>query len=146
MYTVDSEQIKQTNTRSTITKSITKSQMIRLYCSSLELRRIHDNVTSQERAAVLLAEADRRDGTLYKRLTAGLSDKTAGALLIAPAFIGGDSTDWDVFVTDVWQRSVTEANHEAVAQLFRRWYALVAPDEYHAPAPFPVMWGEDSAD
>lgn len=115
------------------------SRMIRIYCDDKAAEKI-GGLTPTERAAAMVAEAERRDGTLYRRLVADLSDRTEQALLIAPAFIGGDTSDWDVFLTEVWQRPVTEENHREVAQLFRQWYALVAPDEYHDPRPLRSMF------
>lgn len=71
----------------------------------------------------------------YTELTIGLSEKNSQALLICPMFIGGDSTDIETFIEDVYQQPVTDANYKEVAALFREWYKQAAPDEYHEPLP-----------
>lgn len=75
----------------------------------------------------------------YDELTIGLSKKNSEALMVAPMFIGGDSTDIITFVEDVYQKPVTDANYRQVAQEFKAWYATVAPDEYHEPTPTPSL-------
>jgi hypothetical protein len=75
----------------------------------------------------------------YDELTTGLSKKNSDALMIAPMFIGGDSTDIIAFIEDVYQKQVTDANYRQVAQEFKAWYAINAPDEYHEPTPTPSL-------
>lgn len=82
----------------------------------------------------------RKGATLtYNELTVGLSPKNSQALLLVPVFVGGDSTDIETFIEDVYQKPVTDANYRDVAQEFKVWYASVAPDEYHEPTPTPSL-------
>lgn len=91
-----------------------------------------------ERCVRQAYEAERPhydEATRWDALTVELSAKNSQALLLCPMFIGADSIDITTFVVDVWAQPVTDANYLAVAQAFRRWYAEVAPDEYHDPEP-----------
>lgn len=71
--------------------------------------------------------------TSYDELTATMSERNRVAFTLAPGYIGGDSTDIEAFVEEVYQKPVTDENMREVAQLFRRWYKEQAPDEYHDP-------------
>lgn len=75
----------------------------------------------------------------YEELTIGLSEKNSQAFLLCPMFIGGDSVDMETFVEDVWRQPVTDDNYKEVAQEFKKWYAKVAPDEFHEPTPTPSL-------
>lgn len=108
---------------------------MKMPCTREELAYIQRNITPERRVEILLAEADRVSGNKWQRLTIDLSDKNEQALLVAPIFIGGDSTDITVFVEDVWAKPVTDENYREVAQAFKAWYAQNSPDEYHDPEP-----------
>lgn len=68
-----------------------------------------------------------------------LDTKTWQAFILAPAFINAGSNDLIVFLEEVYRHPVTPGNYQRVAQLFRLWYATVAPNEYHEPS-----WGNVS--
>lgn len=76
----------------------------------------------------------------YAGLTESMDDKTAQSFLLAPGFIGADSEDLTYFVEEVYRQPVTQDNHLRVLQLFRLWYASVAPDEYHNPPDQPPKY------
>lgn len=75
----------------------------------------------------------------YDELTTELSKKNSDALMVAPMFIGADSVDIITFIEEVYQKPVTDANYRQVAQEFKSWYAINAPDEYHEPIPTPSL-------
>jgi len=89
-------------------------------------------LTQKQRAAVLLKAAQDRSGQTFNRLTAGLSDANREALVVGPMFVGGDTFDMDVFVESLGIQ-VTDDNIVPVVDLFKAWYKIVAPDEYHEP-------------
>lgn len=68
-----------------------------------------------------------------------LDPKTWQAFIVAPVFINADSEDLTVFLEEVYRHPVTPDNYQRVAQLFRLWYATIAPEEYHEPS-----WGNVS--
>lgn len=76
----------------------------------------------------------------YAGLTKGVDDKTAQVFSLAPGFIGADSEDITYFIEEVYRQPVTQENHARVLQLFRLWYALVAPNEYHNPPDQPPKY------
>lgn len=90
-------------------------------------------LSTEQRRRVLLDAADRLSGKRWQELTAALSEDEDSALSTWPVFVGGDSVDMDVFITDVWQRPVTPDNLRATVEAFNAWYKIVAPDEYHEP-------------
>ncbi len=114
---------------------MTKPKMMKLPMSDEQLQYVLDNVEPADRVKALVDAADIASGKRYQDLTASLSPKNEQAITFAPMFIGGDSMDIDCFITDVWNRPVTDDNYKAVMQLFRAWYKLIAPDEYHDPMP-----------
>lgn len=76
----------------------------------------------------------------YNGLTEGLDSNAAQTFLLAPMHVGADSDDLIHFVEDVYRQPVTQENHARVLQLFRLWYALAAPDEYHNPPDKPPQY------
>ena len=69
----------------------------------------------------------------YEELTVDLPVDIANAFILSPGYIGADSLDLEHFIETVWKAPVTIENYKAVAQAFRRWYRVRAPDEYHDP-------------
>ena len=76
----------------------------------------------------------------YNGLTEGLDSNAAQTFLIAPMHVGADSEDIMHFVEDVYRQPVTNENYARILQMFRLWYALVAPDEYHNPSDKPPQY------
>ena len=76
----------------------------------------------------------------YNGLTEGLDSNAAQTFLLAPMHVGADSDDLIHFVEDVYRQPVTNENYARVLQMFRLWYALVAPDEYHNPLDKPLQY------
>ena len=68
----------------------------------------------------------------YDELTASLPPDVANAFILAPGYIGADSIDLILYITEN-QITVTPDNYLQVAQAFRQWYKEAAPDEYHDP-------------
>lgn len=70
----------------------------------------------------------------YLELTKGMSERNGQAFVLCPMFIGGDSTDIERFVVEVYKKPVTDENYKEVAKMFRQWYSEVgAINEYHEP-------------
>lgn len=59
--------------------------------------------------------------------------KTGQTFFSAPEFIGAKGTDLAYFIQNVYRSPVTDDNYQRVAQLFRIWFAFVAPNKYHEP-------------
>lgn len=76
----------------------------------------------------------------YNGLTQGLDNDASQTFLIAPMHVGADSEDLMHFVEDVYRQPVTNENYARVLQMFRLWYALAAPDEYHNPSDKPPQY------
>lgn len=68
----------------------------------------------------------------YDELTASLPPDIANAFILAPGYIGADSVDLILYITEN-QITVTPNNYLQVAQSFRQWYEEIAPNEYHDP-------------
>ena len=49
-------------------------------------------------------------------------------------FSSASGNDLTVFLEEVYRHPVTPDNYPRVAQLFRLWYATVAPNEYREPS------------
>lgn len=75
--------------------------------------------------------------SLYEKLTVGMSELNSQAFILCPMYVGGDSTDIERFVEEVYQKPVTDDNHKEVAQEFRQWFRENYPDEYHPPPATP---------
>lgn len=110
-----------------------KSTHIRISLTDGEREYVNKYVPPSARRRALLEEADRASGKRYRELTDGLPKDMAQALTIGPMFVGGDSTDMEVFLCDVWKRPVTEESFQQVREAFETWYSWVAPEEYHPP-------------
>lgn len=76
----------------------------------------------------------------YNGLTEGMDNDASQTFLIAPMHVGADSDDLIHFVEDVYRQPVTNENYARILQIFRLWYALVAPDEYHNPSDKPPQY------
>jgi len=109
------------------------TQMIRSALSDAEWAYVNATLTAAQRRLALLDWADRLSGKRWRQLTAGLSENNASALNMWPMFVGGDTSDMDTFITDVWGRPVTNDNLRDVFVAFNEWYATIAPNEYHEP-------------
>ncbi len=79
----------------------------------------------------LAAEMDKK----WKELTKELSKENESMLILAPSHIGADSTDMEVFVTDIYNRPVSDKNYKNVASLFRQWFEATSPEQYQEPDP-----------
>lgn len=100
-----------------------------------ELKFVLEYVTPERRRELLIAEAHRISGKRLEELLSGLSERNASALMVGPMFVGGDSSDMETFITDVWGQPVTDANLREVIVAFQEWYKETNPREYHAPEP-----------
>ena len=112
---------------------MTKTQIIKIRCTDEQHQYILNSLTMDNRAKVLLDEADRVTGEAVQRRLSSLTDKNAGALMMWPVFCGGDSSDMETFITDVWPGDITNDNLRDIFEAFRQWYKAVAPDEYRDP-------------
>lgn len=70
---------------------------------------------------------------VYEELTKDLSEQNQSTLAIGPIFVGGDTTDMETFIEAVWKQPVTDDNIRQIVAEFKRWYAEIAPGEYHSP-------------
>lgn len=107
--------------------------MIKIDCDKEEKDRIVSALSTEKRARALLAEADRVNGKAIQDRLSSLTEQNQSALMTWPVFCNGDSSDMETYLLDVWRGPVTNDNLRQIAEGFRVWYQVVAPDEYRDP-------------
>lgn len=77
-------------------------------------------------------EREQRIDSLLSQLT----DKERQAILIWPVFVGGDSTDMETWLAEVYNGQPLQSDRLKFAmRQFNAWYAEEKPGEYHDPIP-----------
>lgn len=111
----------------------TDSQLIKIACTKEQKDYILKNLSMEQRAGILLLEAGRASGQAMRDRLSTLSEQNQSALLTWPIFCNGDSSDMETYLLDVWRGPVTDDNLRQIAEGFRVWYQIVAPNEYRDP-------------
>lgn len=73
----------------------------------------------------------------YEDLTENVDGEHWQAMMLAPGYIGADTEDFLYWLEEIYSQPVNNDNYKRVVQLFRFWFALEHPDEYHNPPATP---------